>query len=235
MKKFYKLASTSGNDKDGYVVLLDGKPVRTPGGRALAAPTQALADKIALEWAGQKDTIIPESMPLTQILTTALDYAGRERPALEGKVLAYLDTDLLCYRAAQPPGVAERQAALWDPWLIWFEKRYGAPLQTTTGLAALTQPNILHNKVKAEIAALSGMRFCVLQLVTSLAGSLVLALAFNAGDASPEQVFAATQAEENYKAEIYNEAEHGAAPMQEKGQAAMKRDLEAARIFLELL
>jgi len=234
MKKFYRLASVK-QDSDGfYTVALDGKPVKTPAGRRLATPVQKLAEEAALEWARQEKDIIPDTMPLTQLWTTAIDYIVQERATLEGKVLAYLNTDLLCYRAGEPPGIAQRQAASWDPWLGWFAQRYGAPLQTTTGLGALRQHQALHDKVRAEVAALDDMKFCVLQLVTALSGSLVLALAFTAGDAAPEQVFAAITVEETYKAEIYNEAEHGSAPLQEKKDAALKRELAAARLFLEL-
>lgn len=235
MKKFYKLVSTRQDEAGGHVVELDGKPVRTPGGRKLVAPARALADAIALEWSRQGEMIIPDSMPLTQILTTVLDYIPRERAAITDKLLGYLNTDLLCYRAVHPPAMAERQAACWDPWLSWFEKRYNAALLTTTGLNALTQPDELHGRIRREIAAMDDMRFGVLQMVTALAGSLVLALAFNDDEATPDEVFAAANAEEIYKAEIYDEAIHGLAPLQEQKQRAMKRDLEAARIFLASL
>src|SRR5690606_5068805 len=112
---FYKLASTTPGEGGGHLVTLDGRPVKTPGGRQLAAPTKALAEETALEWARQEKDILPDTMPLTQILTTALDYVAQERTALTEKILAYLNTDLLCYRAAHPPAVAERQAACWDP------------------------------------------------------------------------------------------------------------------------
>jgi len=35
---------------DGFVITLDDKPVRTPSGRALAAPNREIADGIVAEW-----------------------------------------------------------------------------------------------------------------------------------------------------------------------------------------
>src|SRR5258705_6703511 len=52
-QRFYRTAETSRTD-DGFAVLLDGKPVRTPARRSLAAPTQPLADAIAAEWEVQR-------------------------------------------------------------------------------------------------------------------------------------------------------------------------------------
>ena len=48
----------------GFPLLLDGKPVKTPARRLLAAPTQALAEKIAEEWNAQQEIIDPAHMPL---------------------------------------------------------------------------------------------------------------------------------------------------------------------------
>lgn len=239
MKKFYKLVTVAqggaGQDKTGYVIHLDGKPVQTPSRVPLCAPNKALAEAIAAEWTAQGEKIDPETMPLTQILTTAQDHVVRERAGITAKMLQYLDTDLLCYRAELPQDLAERQAACWDEWLGWFERTYGSALITTTALQALTQPEAAQRAVADTVAALDDMRFCVLQLVTMLTGSLVLGLAFTAAEASPEQVFNAANIEENYKYQIYNEAEHGTAPQQEKTQRAMQRDLEAARLFRDSL
>ena len=42
-RRFYDKASTAAV-AEGYAVRLDGKPVRTPAGRVLAAPARALAN-----------------------------------------------------------------------------------------------------------------------------------------------------------------------------------------------
>ena len=55
-RRFYDQASTVAA-AEGFAVALDGKGVRTPAGRNLAAPTQALAQAIAAEWDAQRDVI----------------------------------------------------------------------------------------------------------------------------------------------------------------------------------
>jgi chaperone required for assembly of F1-ATPase len=234
MKRFYKMV-TSRPHAEGHIILLDGKPVKTPARADLVAPSESVARQLVLEWAGQGETILPDTMPLTQLLSTKIDRVLRERPAMTAAVLKYLDTDLVCYRACQPPELSRLHAGAWDPALDWFEKKFGEKLETTTALKALVQPPEAHKKVSARVQALDDNEFTILQIVTSLSGSLVLALAFVAGDMGAEQVFAAANVEETYKAGLYKEDIHGPDPMQEKKQAAMQADLKAAENFLALL
>lgn len=234
MKKFYKMVTTA--EKAGqFEIHLDGRPVKTPGGCVLSAPNKALAESLVREWADQQETIKPETMPLTQILTTGADREASQRAALEQAALAYLNTDLLCYRADIPAAVGTAQAEAWDPWLKWFKERFGFALATTCGLQALRHETEAERTVGTYISGLDEYRFNILQLVTSISGSLVLAIAFTEQVITPEQLFDAVHVEESYKAAIYNEEKYGFAPDIEKKRAAMMRDLKAAAHLLELL
>jgi chaperone required for assembly of F1-ATPase len=72
MKRFYKVAKVTAAD-DEFGVQLDGKPLLTPGKRALRVPSRALAEAIAAEWQGQGVTVKPLELPLTRLVSTALD------------------------------------------------------------------------------------------------------------------------------------------------------------------
>ena len=101
MKRFYTLASTQ--EKNGqYYITLDGKTVKTQSGHDLGTPSKALAEAIMAEWAAQGEEILPDSMPLTQILNTKIDRVSEQRDVMSKTLLNYLDTDLLCYRANEP-------------------------------------------------------------------------------------------------------------------------------------
>jgi chaperone required for assembly of F1-ATPase len=234
MKRFYKMASTAAA-AGGHAVHLDGKPIKTPAGHALVAPTAALADAVMAEWAAQGDTIDPALMPLTQILTTAIDRAIPQRAAITAEILNYLDTDLLCYRTDRDDGLSRWQSERWDPPLDWFTHRYGVPLATTAGLSALRQPAAAHDAAARAVAALDDYRFSALQLVVAISGSLVLGLALAEEAIDASAVFAAANVEEDFKAALYNEDIHGRAPHQEKREESVRRDLAAAQDFMALL
>ena len=77
--------------------------------------------------------------------------------------------------------------------------------------------------------------FTIYQMLVPLTGSAILPLAFVKGQATPEDLYEAANVEENYRAEIYNEDFYGTAPHQEQKHNAMRRDLKAAREFLDFL
>lgn len=233
MKRVYKLASHT-KTEDGWVIQLDGKSVKTPSGQPLAAPNRAIADAIVREWSEQKDEIVPDSMPITQILNTAIDRM-RERDAMTKTLLGYLDTDLLCYRVKEPVEISKRQKEGWDRWLTWFDEHFESPLEVTFGIEALKQDSDTHKQIWNYIEALDEYYFAILQIVTALSGSIVLGLAFLEHEAGPEEVYNAAELEEIYHSELAGENVHGADPVQERRQKAMKRDLDSAKTFLGLL
>ena len=55
-KRFYKEAGAAEAD-GGFAVTLDGRPIRTPSGRHIVAPTRGIAEAIAAEWNAQGETI----------------------------------------------------------------------------------------------------------------------------------------------------------------------------------
>lgn len=232
MKRFYTLASHK-KTGDGYIIQLDGKDIKTPLGQALTAPTKALADAVVAEWAAQEEKVKPDTMSLTQLLTTTVDKV-RDRDAITESVMRYLDTDLVCYWTKEPEELAKLQKEVWGRWVKWFDEHFEVPLDTTKKIEALTQEPEAHKRVWNYIESLDDYYFTVVHVMTSLAGSLVLALAFSEGDISPKEIFEASYLEELYRGEIYNEDVHGAAPNEEAEREAFKRDAEAAQEFLEL-
>ena len=234
MKRFYKLVSVDAV-RNGFEIQLDGRNIKTPMKNILSAPSRKLADAIMAEWAAQDKEILPDTMPLTQILSTRIDRVSNERHAMEPIVLAYLDTDLVCYRADKSDDLRARQNSMWGVSLNWFAKKYGGDLLVTTGLAALKQPQNLHDAVKENVLALDNDYFTILQLVCAMSGSLVLALAFIHGEVDAQHVFDATRIEEQFKSELYDAEKYGPDPAQDKKDKAMLRDLIAAEQYLALI
>ena len=97
------------------MVQLDDKPVRTPAGRILAAPVKNWRAAIAAEWEAQSAVIDPSKMPLTRLANVIIDGVCDQRGPVAAEVEKYLASDLVCYRANAPTGLADRQARAWDP------------------------------------------------------------------------------------------------------------------------
>jgi chaperone required for assembly of F1-ATPase len=234
MKRFYKDAAAVFS-QEGWEIHLDGKPVRTPERAILRIPAEILAQDIASEWQAQRDVIDPHTMPMMQIVTTALSLDPDRRSAMTAECLAYLNTDLIFYRVTEPEAIKTAQTKLWDPWVKWLESKSGAKLQTTFDLGALVQPSAAHDYVRTEIEKMDLWQFMALQLTTALSGSLVLALAFVQGDISAEDVFAASQIDEDYRDILYRSDLYGPDPQTEKKQDSMRRDLAALTRILRAM
>ncbi len=234
MKRFYNLVSTS-KVGDGYHIMLDNRPVKTKSGTYLCAPNEGIAAQIAGEWVGQVKEIIPETMPFTQILTTKIDRVKVEREVMSAAILKYLDTDLLCYVAEQPEGLVKLQQEKWQIWLDWFEIEFGYKLNKTTGLSAITHDKHAHKAVAEYVEVLDDARFTILQIVTSVSGSLVLGVAMVQGAANPKQIFEACFVEEIFKDSLYDVEKYGCDPAIEKAQKSAMQDLTSAQGYLSLL
>ena len=230
MKKFYQSVAVEPRE-GGYAVLLDGKPIKTPAGKPLLAPTPALAEGIAAEWRGQGERVRPAAMPLTQLLNTALDRMaeGKVREAAVAEVAGYAATDLVCFRAPHPPSLAERQRAAWQPLLDWLAERHGAALAVTESLAAPAHAPDVEARIAAAVEAHDALRLAALHHATGALGSVVIALALAAGRLDAVAAFEAAHLDELHQMAEWGEDAEAAARL-----ARIRADVAAAAEFLRL-
>lgn len=205
LRRFYKEAEAAPLEGGGFAVLLDGRTLRTPGKNALAAPTRALAEAIAAEWAAQGETIEPMTMPLTRLVNVALDLAPGAAGPLADEVAKYAATDLVCHRADAPASLAERQAAAWDPLLAWAEAALDLRLFRTIGVIAASQPEDAAGRLRALAAGLDPFRLTGLAHGTGLAGSAVIAFALARGRLGGREAFEAAFLDDLFQLERWGE------------------------------
>lgn len=227
-KRFYKIVAVT--NEAPFAILLDGKPVKTPSTHPLAAPTRALADAVADEWRAQTEHIVPDTMPLTKALNTALDRVAANRDAVIDDLAKYTGDDLLCYRAASPAELVRRQSAAWNPWLDWAAERYEARLLVVTGIVHVDQPAEALARLRAAIAAHDEYRLTALHTGITLSGSAVLGLAFAARALTADETLDASQVDETFQAEQW-----GRDAEAESVRTRRLDELRAARRFIDLL
>ena len=203
-KRFYKSAAAVEADS-GHGIALDGKPVRTPAGHPLAVPGAALANAVAEEWAAQGETIDRDTMPLTRLVCTALDLVPERRAEIVAEVAAYAETDLVCYRTDEPPALARRQAAAWEPLLAWADERYGARLAVTSSITPVAQAPKALEALRDAVAGEDDFALAGLGTATRAFGSLVIALAMREGRLDAQAAADASLVDEYYQLERWGE------------------------------
>jgi chaperone required for assembly of F1-ATPase len=229
MKRFYKQAKVVPAAGE-FAIELDGKPLRTPEKRALIVPTMKLAAAIAGEWQGQGVTVKPLSLPLTRLVSTALDRVKPRRAEVIAEIAKYATTDLLCYRADEPRDLVERQQQVWQPLLDWVEARFDASFMVTQGITPVAQIPATLAAVERAIAAHDALHLVALHLATTACGSVVLGFALLGARISAEEAFAAAQLDETFQIERWGEDEE-----QTRTRAALKEDIALAARFAALL
>ena len=185
----------------GFTVLLDGKPIRTPAGAELVLPTRALAEGIAEEWRTQGEKVRPETMILTKLANTAIDRIAVHRRTVIAQIVSYARSDVLCYRADRPDALVALQRRTWDPILDWARERYGAILICGAGIGFVEQQQESLDALERVLDDYDSFGLSGLQAAAGLLGSAVIALALAEGKLSAQEAFAAAELDENYQAD----------------------------------
>jgi chaperone required for assembly of F1-ATPase len=208
-KRFYGHAGVV-DSPDGFAITLDDKPVRTPSGRALVAPTREIADGMAAEWEAQKEIIDPLTMPLTRFANSVVDAVVDRVEAVADDIVKYLGSDLLFYRAGHPQALVAQEAELWDPIVFWAAETLGAHFILAEGVVHVRQPD---TAIAAGRAALPDDPWSVaaLHVVTTLTGSALLALALVHGALDSEQVWIAAHVDDDWNVQQWGVDEEVAA------------------------
>lgn len=175
-KRFWKTVAVS-EAPEGYAVLLDERPVRTPAKAPLHLPTRAMAEAVAGEWEAQEEEIDPRSMHATRAANAAIDKVAVQFDEVAEMLSAYGDSDLLCYRADAPQELVERQAEAWDPLLDWAAESFGARLEPRTGVMHAPQSAEALARLDAEVRRQTPFELAAFHDLVSLSGSLVIGLA----------------------------------------------------------
>jgi chaperone required for assembly of F1-ATPase len=223
-KRFYQRAEAG----EGGRVLLDQRPLKTPGGGTLAAPAPRLAQAIAAEWEAQGERIDPATMPLTRLANTIIDGVRTAPAPVAEEVARYLGCDLVCYRADTPEGLVRAQAQHWDPILAWARDTLGARFVLSEGVIFVAQPE---GAVAAARAALPAdpWQLGAVNVITTLTGSALIALAVAADCLDVDAAWDAANVDEDWNMDFWGRDE-----LALERRAARLADLRAAATVLEL-
>lgn len=208
LARFYKTVAVA-PQAQGFAVLLDGKPLRTPARAPLLTPTEALAQAIAKEWEQQGDHVEPGQMHLTRLANSALDGVASRMDEVEADAAKYAASDLVCYRAGDPESLVEAQSEAWDPLLAFLRERHGARFSLSEGVIHHAQApetleataRLLHEVVGDGPAA--PFRLAGIHAMTTLSGSLVVALAVALRQIDADAGFAAAHVDEDYQLRVW--------------------------------
>ena len=135
--RFYQ-AATVGEGPEGFPVLLDGRPVRTPGAAARWPRRRAtLAEALAAEWDAQQDKVDPAAMPLTRLANSIIDGVAPAPAAGRGRDREISrHRPVVLSRRRRRTGLVASQRQHWDPIVDWARETLGARFVLVEGVDA---------------------------------------------------------------------------------------------------
>ncbi|WP_228243518.1 ATP12 family protein [Porphyrobacter sp. GA68] len=227
MKRFYRSVTVE-RVEGGYAVALDGRQIRTQGeGLPQTLPTRTLADLLAQEWSRQGEAIDLSGFPARALADYAIDRVTPDRGAAADRLMRFIDTDTLCFRADPEEPLHRRQMDVWEPILTRFEQRTGSRLVRVSGVMHRPQPAATLAALKTQLLEWNAFALAGLETLASLAASLTVALEVAEPGADAAALWAAAALEEEWQAELWGrEAEA------ESRRARRRIEFMAARDFV---
>ena len=229
MKRFYKDVAVEKVD-GGWQVMLDGRPVKTQMGNPQVVPTAMLAGVMQQEWADQGDRIDPKAFLFRDHADYAIDVINPDRDTAIGKLLAFADTDTLCYRADPEDALYREQQERWEPLLAHLEERLGIRYQRISGVMHRPQPPETLATLRQHLHARDDFALAGLTAMASLSASLATALLANDEAINdPMALWRDANLEEDWQAENWGRDEEAEAVRKQR-----EEDFSAAQVFTML-
>jgi chaperone required for assembly of F1-ATPase len=228
MKKFYVEAGIH-KVSEGFAVLLDKRPLKTPLGVDFAIPYSALAEAVAEEWNAQGDKINPSSMLLTKFVNSTIDGVAKKMDDVRRDILSFAKTDLLFYRAESPKSLQERQARAYDPILTWLKSR-GIDFHVTKGVMPIKQPESSLSAFYDLLKPFNPFALAAITSMTTLTGSACLGLSVAEGYLSVEAAWDAAHIDEDWTIEQWGRDDEATLKRAEKW-----KEMEGAARLLALV
>jgi ATP synthase F1 complex assembly factor 2 len=209
-------------------VTLDGRALKTPGGAPLRVPPRKAltAALVAAEWENQDTLMRPHTLPMTSLVSRAIDamHAEASRAEVRAELLKFLHTDTVLFvpflhisvtlltpahrfPTTEPESLVALQAEHWAPLLAWARDTLGVQLHQTPGLQPTPQPAESVAALDALLAAMSPWELAAMERATHAAKSVLVGLALVRGRLSAEAAAVAATVEVNAQIQRWGSVE----------------------------
>ena len=214
----------------GFSVCRNDRTLESPLHFPFIVPTRDLAEAIVQEFAAQGEKTDLRKMPLTQMALTAIDITIPNRADIIGGLMRYGETELLCQRATDPADLVAEQNKVWQPHLNWCQKKLGAELKISQGIAPIEQNKSALAVLRQRIDAQNAFLLTGLSEACKTLGSLVLGFALMEGQAGVAEAFEASELDS-----LWQSRKWGEDPVSQSRYAEIKHDLEVCARWFALL
>jgi chaperone required for assembly of F1-ATPase len=145
-------------------------------------------------------------MPITRIVNSAIDGVAPRRAEVVDDLVRYAGSDLVYYRAGEPERLAKSQDDAWSPVLDWAKDAHGARFTLGEGVMHVAQSDEAIAAIRRAIDQVrSPFALAALHVMTTLSGSVLIALAHAAQQMDADRAWAAAHVDELYQESVWGE------------------------------
>ncbi|PWN53811.1 ATP12-domain-containing protein [Violaceomyces palustris] len=215
LKRFWKKVSVKFNPPSAevqphYTVLLDNRPLKTPGGSILRVPHDRplLASLISHEW-NEAKVLKPHTLPFTSLTARAIDGLTLEedRKKVCSDLLKYFQTDTICFHEDHPPALVRLQKERWDPLLDWIRNEFKVQVKTFQDLLGNNQTLETLEVFSKHLSNLHPIDLAAFERGVLTTKSFMIPVALLSGHLTVEQAAQAAEVEVASQIERWGEVE----------------------------
>jgi chaperone required for assembly of F1-ATPase len=121
-------------------------------------------------------------------------------------LVRYAGSDLVYYRASEPERLAQSQDNAWSPVLDWAKDSLGARFILGEGVMHVAQPVESIAAIRKAVEGIkSPFALAALHVMTTLSGSVLIALAHAAQQLDVDQAWAASHVDELFQESVWGQ------------------------------
>ena len=117
-----------------------------------------------------------------KVLFFSFDLNKNSSADIINKIVSFLDTDLVCYRAEKKSELESIQKKYWDPLIFFVEKKYNFIFNTTNGVMPIQQEPSNKNKLLKILKKLSKYELISFFYISNFSNSNIITLNFLANN-----------------------------------------------------
>ena len=140
---------------------------------------------------------------------SAIDGVALSMEAVVNEIVKYAETDLVCYRASGPESLVRAEAEARDPILAFASNRLRANFICTEGIGFVEQPATAIAAIRAKVGEVARrgqtapFALASLSVMTTLTGSVLIALALAEGAISLEEAWRVAHVDEDFEISLW--------------------------------
>ncbi|KAF8959080.1 hypothetical protein BDZ97DRAFT_1839776 [Flammula alnicola] len=199
-KRFWKNVGIE-HRGDSLVVTLDNRALKTPSGNTLQLPLHKTlpASLIAAEWDHQEILLKPHALPMTSIVSRAVDAMADEATRAEVRAALFLPQ--------QPRAFGKVAKRALDSSIDWARKSFDVDINVSNSILSVRQPQETQEKLAKVMESFDSWEMAAMERATYASKSLFIALALVKKHLTVEQASLAASVEVNSQIERWGEVE----------------------------